>query len=215
MIWLITGGTKGIGLALRERVLEEGHTPVICSRGTSTLDNHFEINVGDPEQCEWLVRQVVRDHGRIDVLVNNAGLYFRDTIEDTCVADWDELIATNLDGTFFMCKYVLPEMKRQNYGRIINMWSYVTDFCPVERAAYSVSKAGVLTLTRTLREELEGSNVNAQLYSPVKTRTRMDLDNNGEKSPEETANDLFSAFLYSEERDLDFLWLTKSIDTWT
>jgi len=191
MIWLITGGTEGIGKALYENVITKGNKAVICSRGISNNPDHVQVDVSDPEQVKKLIENVVTTHKRIDVLVNNAGVYRRGMIEDISIESWNECIDTNLNGTFHMCKYVLPHMREHNFGRIINVSSYVAYYSPTGRAAYNCSKLAVLGLTETLAKEVELYDIKVNAFSPKKTSTRMDLDNTAEKQPEEVAEQIY------------------------
>lgn len=190
MIWLITGGTHGIGKALCEHVIEQGHEVVTCSRD--------DYDISDCMMAEGLVNKTIAKHGRIDVLVNNAGVYERATVEDTSIDFWNKCIGTNLNGTFYMCKYILPYMKDQNFGKIINVSSYVAQYSPAERAAYSCSKLAVLSLTETLAKEVEPYNIKVNAFSPYKTATRMDIDGNALVSPEEAARQLYNIHKYNQ-----------------
>lgn len=190
MIWLITGGTHGIGKALCEYAVFQGNEVVTCSRD--------DYDVSDPTMVEALVKKTISNYGQIDVLVNNAAIYDRSTVENTSNSFWQECINTNLNGTFYMCKYVLPYMKDQNFGRIINVSSYVAQFSPAERAAYNCSKLAVLSLTETLAKEIKSYNIKVNAFSPYKTATRMDVDGTGLVKPEEAAKQLYDMHTYSQ-----------------
>ena len=183
MIWLITGGTHGIGKALCEHVVEQGHDVVTCSR--------VDYDISDPKMAEALVHKTVRLYGQIDVLVNNAAIYERSSVEHTSVDFWNKCIDINLNGTFYMCKYALSHMK---CGKIINVSSYVAQYSPPERSAYTCSKLAVLGLTETLAKEMPDFNVNA--FSPKKTATRMDIDGTAEVTPEEVAKQIYDLHKY-------------------
>jgi NAD(P)-dependent dehydrogenase (short-subunit alcohol dehydrogenase family) len=184
MIWLITGGTHGIGKALCEYATEQGHDVVTCSRE--------DFDVSNPKAAEVLVHETAHEYGQIDVLVNNASIYERSSVEHTSIDFWNKCIGTNLNGTFYMCKYVLPHMKQNDFGRIINVSSYVAKYSPAERAAYTCSKLAVLGLTETLAKEVEPYNIKVNAFSPLKTATRMDVDGTAVCSPEEAAQQLYN-----------------------
>jgi NAD(P)-dependent dehydrogenase (short-subunit alcohol dehydrogenase family) len=186
MIWLITGGTHGIGKALCELVAEHGHEVVTCSRE--------DYDVSDPMMAEALVHKTAHEYGQIDVLVNNASIYERATVEHTSIDFWNKCIGTNLNGTFYMCKFVVPHMKQQQSGKIINVSSYVANFSPVERAAYNCSKLAVLGLTETLAKEVVDDNIKVNAFSPLKTATRMDVDETAVCSPEEAARQIYDLY---------------------
>jgi NAD(P)-dependent dehydrogenase (short-subunit alcohol dehydrogenase family) len=188
MIWLITGGTHGIGKALCEHVIEQGHEVATCSRE--------DYDVSDPTAVEALIYKTVHKYGKIDVLVNNAAIYDRSTVEKTDIDFWNKCININLNGTFYMCKYVLPYMKEQQQGIIINVSSYVAYFTPSERSAYTCSKLAVLGLTETLSKEVEKDNIKVNAFSPHKTSTRMDVDCNAEVTPKEAAQQIYNLHKY-------------------
>ena len=202
MIWLVTGGTAWIGKALCEHVRNKGHEVVTCSR--------LYFDISNPDEAELLVKQAIRRHGRIDVLVNNAGIYKRSTVEETSINFWDRCIGTNLNGTFYMCKNVVPYMKEQNFGRIINVASYVAYFSPPERAAYNSSKLAVLGFTETLAKELADYDIKVNSYSPVKTATRMDVDKVATSQPEDAAREMYE--LHKTEETGKYFLAGKEVD---
>jgi NAD(P)-dependent dehydrogenase (short-subunit alcohol dehydrogenase family) len=205
-VWLITGGTHGIGKALCDLVREKGDVVVTCSR--SNLDvhdefvaDHFRADVAKVKDARGFVQWAIERYGRIDVLVNCAGVYQRDDVVDTATEDWNELIGTNLNGTFYTCRTAAQWMMTQRgtpAGVIVNVVSYVTKFMPPGRAAYAASKAGVLALTMTLAQEMSAHGVRVNAFSPWKTKTRMDVDEEGKVTPEEAAWELFAVANYDD-----------------
>ena len=124
--------------------------------------------------------------GRIDVLVNNAGVNVEDEIESLDLARWRRCFAVNVDGVFLMSQAVIPVMKRQNAGRIINAASFAAIIPGYRSAAYAASKAAVVQFTRVLASELGPWNITANAYAPGMIPTAMngfaDLDDEGQQT---------------------------------
>lgn len=186
-VWLITGGTRGIGAALCAHVYEKGDIPITA--------NSFDYDISDPYFAKELVETVIRCNGQIDVLVNNAAIYHRSSVEDEDIGYWNQTIKTNLNGPFYMCHYAIPYMKKQSSAHIINVSSYVAYHSPAERSAYSCSKLALLGFTESLAEEVKKHNIRVNSFSPDKTSTRMDVDGTAEQTPEESAKYLYDLHL--------------------
>ena len=130
---LVTGGVAGIGEAIALGLADDGYKVVVCDinqeRGQAVEERNpgklvfRECNVADEESVQALVRGVVEEFGRIDVLVNNAGIIRRRHSEEISVADWDIVFTVNVRGAFLLCKYVAEVMKQQGTGRIVNISS--------------------------------------------------------------------------------------------
>ena len=187
-VCIITGGTWGLG---REMIMKGfvGNTKVFCSRQESIVpafSKHIIADISFPEDAKRVVDYTISEYGRVDVLINNAGIYKRGSIEEMPPRHWSDVINTNLNGTFNMCHYCIPHMKEQNFGRIVNLTSYVMRFMPEERGAYTCSKIAINALTETLAKEVADCNIKVNCYSPWKMGTRMDIDKTGHY-PTETA----------------------------
>lgn len=192
-VWLVTGGTKGIGLELVKFLMKSKAKVATCSREDKPIGDFYRVlDVADSDGVQRFVDDVVARYAKIDVLVNNAGFYKRSTIEETEIEDWDTTINTNLNGTFYFCKYVLPYMKKENFGRIVNVSSYVASYTPPERAAYSCSKLAVLGLTETLAKEVKDYDITVNAFSPWKTATRMDVDGTAKSHPKDVAKHIYN-----------------------
>lgn len=180
-ICIVTGAANGIGFCISERFQREGATVVMadlneeelaqaCNRlGGSTT--HLVTNVTEPTSVAGLMEQTMARFGRIDVLVNNAGTGLAANVVDTEVEDFDRVIAVNLKGVFLGMKYVIPYMRRQQAGSIINMCSIGGLVGLYDRAAYCASKGGVAILTKAaaIDHATEGIRINAIAPGTVNT----------------------------------------------
>jgi 3-hydroxybutyrate dehydrogenase len=115
----------------------------------------------------------MEDHGRIDILVNNTGLQHIDPVEDFPVEKWDLLISVMLRAPFLLTKYVIPHMKEQQYGRIINISSVQGQSASAYKAAYVSAKHGVIGLTRTVSMEVADDNITVNAVLPGTVHTRL------------------------------------------
>jgi 3-oxoacyl-[acyl-carrier protein] reductase len=183
---VITGGSSGIGLAIASSLVAEGMRVAICARdekklrqaaktlgasGATVLAVPTDVSVAD--QVAALIKQVKNAFGRIDLLVNNAGVGRLKSIAESTEAEWDRIQAINLKGTFLCTKAVLPVMKRQRSGYIVNIASLAGKVGFGGAAAYSASKFGVVGLTQSLLEEAIGHNIKATAICPGYVATPM------------------------------------------
>jgi len=125
----------------------------------------YQADVTRPEQARGMVERVITDYGKIDILINNVGRYFYKDIAELSPAEWLSTIELNLNGTFFCSKYALEYMRRQAYGRIVNIAAAGADYLRAARfnTPYIIAKTGVIILTRSLAvaEARHGITVNA------------------------------------------------------
>lgn len=192
-VWLITGGSQGIGKAACELLRERGDKVVTCSRYSQNCNGDCRCaRVNHYQEATNLIEYAIEKHGRIDVLVNNAGVYKRSDVADTNIYDWEGILSVNLHGAFYMCHGAVPEMKKQGSGTIINVTSYVAKFLPAGRAAYNCSKLALLGLTVTLAREVRQHGIRVNAWSPWKTATRMDVDGTATRTAEESARQLLA-----------------------
>lgn len=154
---LITGGASGIGDATWRRLHAEGATVIVadvrephdCPRG---VDRHSFATLDVTDQARWqaLVAEIEERYGRLDVLVNSAGILREGTIESTSYSQWKEVIAVNLTGTFWGCQAVLPLMRRGEGGSIINVSSVSGIKGDADLLAYDASKGAVRLLSKEI-----------------------------------------------------------------
>jgi acetoacetyl-CoA reductase len=164
---VVTGGTRGIGAAISRRLAARGAAVAAAyganreraekvqaelARAGNVISIH-QGDVGSAEACQRIVREVIDQHGRVDVLVNNAGITSDRLVAKMPEADWRRVIDTNLSGPFFMSQAVLGSMVEQGSGRIVNVSSIIGQTGNIGQANYAASKAGLVGLTMSLARE--------------------------------------------------------------
>src|SRR5215204_924308 len=177
---VITGGARGIGRGIVEAFAAEG-ADVLPERGAASVLAEVEragrrgifvrTDVAQEDQVRSMVDTVLEAFGRIDVLVNNAGVLGQTPLEDMPVEEWDRVLGVNLRGTFLCCRFVLPNMLERGGGRIINVASQIGQAGAPLLAHYSASKGGVIAFTKALAREVaaRGVLVNAVAPGPIST----------------------------------------------
>jgi acetoacetyl-CoA reductase len=187
-VGIVTGGARGIGGAISRRLADDGAQVAVIGlpvdrERTETLRNHlngsasrvhfYECNVGVYDQCKEAVAAIVKEHGRIDFLVNNAGITADHTVRKMTVDEWQAVLQVNLTGPFFMTKVVLDHMVEQKYGRIVNISSVVGESGNFGQANYAAAKAGLIGLTKTVALEVARSGVTVNAVAPGFIETDM------------------------------------------
>jgi NAD(P)-dependent dehydrogenase (short-subunit alcohol dehydrogenase family) len=163
----VTGGTRGIGAAITRSLAEQGAAVAagfssnqgkadefrseLEARGQNTTIHRG--NVGSAEDCRRTVQEVLEAHGRLDILINNAGITIDKAVLKMTDEDWYKVLAVNLSGAFFMSQAVLPHMIERGSGRIINISSIIGETGNIGQANYAASKSGLFGLTKTLALE--------------------------------------------------------------
>lgn len=173
---VITAGASGIGLAIAQKFLAEGAKVFICDIAATTLETVLaenpglqgaQANVGDSPSVESFFGKALSALGGIDVLVNNAGVGGpRAKVEEIDYQDWDDCIRINLSGMFYCVKQVIPAMKAQGSGCIINISTSSAKTGLPNRLPYVASKVGVLGLSHNLARELGASNIRVNTILP-------------------------------------------------
>ena len=172
---LVTGGARGIGRALSEFFAEAGATLAVADVDAAALAEvttslreaiPLEIDVSDPESVDAGVGDVVDRTGRLDVVVNNAGILRDRVVWKLTDADWQAVLGVHLTGTFNMTRAAVPIMREQGYGRFVNVTSYTGLHGNVGQANYAAAKAGIIGFTRTTAKELARFGITVNAISP-------------------------------------------------
>ncbi len=166
----VTGGTRGIGAAISRSLATQGATVAAgYARNTSQADQfladlnatgrndvNYSVHKGDvasAEDCRRTIDEVIAEHGRIDILINNAGITIDRTVLKMEDDDWDKVISVNLSGAFYLAQAALRHMLERGTGRIVNVSSVIGETGNIGQANYAASKAGLFGLTKTLAKE--------------------------------------------------------------
>ncbi|MBF7016086.1 SDR family NAD(P)-dependent oxidoreductase [Staphylococcus durrellii] len=191
-VCIITGAGGGMGLVAAQKFAAEGAKVAIFERDelagqTATNDivhnggeaKFFQVDISDEQQVKKAVEETVASFGRIDVLYNNAGVMpsADNSVVNTSEEVWDLVMNINVKGIFFMTKYVIPEMEKNESGSIINIASFVAEMgCSVPQDAYTASKGAVVSLTKSLAIQFrpKGIRTNAISPGPIETPLLME-----------------------------------------
>ncbi|MBV9123583.1 MAG: SDR family oxidoreductase [Planctomycetes bacterium] len=179
---VLAGGAGGIGRACAAAFLEEKVQVVIADReaGPAPLPPGVAfkaLDITDPGSVETLFRETAREYGRLDILVNAAGIYSARPILALPVEEWEQMFRVNLRGVFLTCRAVLPYLQQAGWGRIINIASLAGQTGGlVAGAHYSASKAGVLAFTKSLAKQTRSPGITVNAVNPGPVVTAMTAD---------------------------------------
>jgi NAD(P)-dependent dehydrogenase (short-subunit alcohol dehydrogenase family) len=183
---LITGASKGLGRAMALALADAGARLALVSRNLELLNETagavrqlgaeaavFAADVADETQVLRLEKAVAGQFGKVQILINNAGMNLRKPVTDFTLAEWRQVMDTNLNNVFLMCRSFVPQMRGQGYGRILNLTSIMSHVALPGRTAYAASKAGLLGFTRALALELAPESITVNGISPGPVATEM------------------------------------------
>ena len=190
---VITGASKGLGKAMALALAAEGARIALVSRNMDLLNavakeikssgaqaEAFKADVTDEAQVAALAKSVVAKLGKPQILINNAGINIRKSVTDFTLAEWQQVIDTNLTSVFLMCRAFVPHMKGQGYGRVLMMTSIMSHVAIAGRTAYAASKSALLGFVKALALELTAEKITVNGISPGPFATELNkpiLDN--------------------------------------
>ncbi len=195
---LVTGASRGIGKSCALELAKAGYDVAISYAGNEEAANKtleelkalgsnakaYKFNIADREACQKAAEDVLKDFGKIDVLVNNAGITRDGLFMRMSAENWEAVINTNLNSAFYMTSSVIKTMVKQRYGCIINMSSIVGLMGNAGQANYSAAKAGLIGFTKSLAKELGSRNIRVNAIAPGFIQTDMTKDLDTEKIAE-------------------------------
>jgi 3-oxoacyl-[acyl-carrier protein] reductase len=186
---LVTGGSRGIGKACVELFLKSGANvaftfqsakdeadKLLSGYSGSSKIKYYQVDLFDTDDIEKAIRNVLKDFNHIDVLVNNAGIWKEAAIDEMTLNEWNEMININLTSTYLITKLIVPGMKKNNFGRIINIASTAGQRGEAFHSHYAASKGGMISLTKSLASELGKHNITVNCVAPGWVITDMTID---------------------------------------
>jgi 2-deoxy-D-gluconate 3-dehydrogenase len=176
---IVTGGNGGIGLGMAEGLSAAGATVVIAARNADKSAaavasilasggkaSAIAVDVTDEADCQAMVAATLKTHGRLDILINNAGINIRKRPEEYTLAEWQQILQTNLTSAFICSQAAYPEMKRAAQGKIINIGSMMSIFGTAFTTPYAASKGGIVQMTRALASAWAADNIQVNAVLP-------------------------------------------------
>ena len=187
-IAVVTGASKGLGRQMAESLAAAKAQVLLVARNEALLSEVVTGILEGGGYADYIVADVIDEtapaeveavvlekYGTCDILINNAGINNRKSIEDMSIEEWRQIIDVNLNGPFMMSKAFIPGMKKKNWGRIINMTSIMSHVSLPNRTGYSATKAGLLGFTKALALELAPHNITVNGISPGPFATEMNM----------------------------------------
>jgi len=226
---IVTGAGHGIGKAYARRLADEGAAVVIAELDGAAAERvaaelgglALRTDVSEEASCQEMARRTLDRYGRIDVLINNAAIFAtipmsRAPFDEVDPAEWDRMMAVNLRGTWLACRAVIPQMRKQRYGKIINISSGTALKGSASRIHYVTSKAGIIGFTRTLAMEVGKDNICVNCIAPGSTLSEENADDSIVKYRQGAAatralqrmqrpEDLVGAVAFFASSDSDFI----------
>ena len=179
MVAIVTGGNGGIGLGMAEGLSAAGATVVIAARNADKSAGAVEsilatggkasaiaVDVTDEADCQAMVASTLNGYGRLDILINNAGINIRKRPEDYTLTEWQQILQTNLTSAFLCAQAAYPAMKRASRGKIINIGSMMSIFGTAFTTPYAASKGGIVQMTRSLASAWAADNIQVNAVLP-------------------------------------------------
>ncbi len=183
---IITGGARGMGAAAAKHIVKQGGSVSLWDMNEAALDSvkaslsefgpvqTFNVDISDEGSVASAMEQTIAHFNKADILINCAGIAGVNAYVEEFPTDiWRKVLDVNLTGIFLTCKAVIPHMRKAQYGRIVNLASVAGKEGNPNASAYSVSKAGVIGLTKSLGKELATENITANVITPAVIRTEM------------------------------------------
>jgi 3-oxoacyl-[acyl-carrier protein] reductase len=183
---LVTGASQGIGRACALLLANSGAKVALCARNQEKLDQlaaeikssggdatAFKLDVSNEDEIKAVVKAVIAQYGKVEILINNAGITRDQLVMRMKRADWDDVLATNLTAPFLLIQAAISSMLKQRWGRIVNITSIFGQIGQVGQANYSSSKAGLIGLTMSVAREVGSRNITVNAVSPGFIETAM------------------------------------------
>ncbi len=170
---LVTGTTSGIGFAIEENLAKQGYKIFGCARRKLNKENYLSVNLSTYEACAELFKSAKKYLGKIDILINNAGCYIYSPIEKTSLKDIENITKLNFLAPYYLSALVLEDMKKNKWGRIINIGSISGNMGEGNATLYSATKSALLGLTKSLALEVARDNITVNLINPGWVKTAL------------------------------------------